>query len=344
MIAQEIRQMYEILVSFLGKSKSPLDDTLQLQFSCPNCQERDGAQESHKYHLEVNIAKGIYHCWKCASVDDSMRGSVYKLIRIYGNKELLSEYKDAVASFRESSLYKLHYDKDDFQTDSSDENTNNVDFPDGYTELVKGIHDDSPAFKYLSKRGIDWPIINNYHIGFISGQGVQKSLLNRIVLPSFDKYGDINYWTARDFTGNSRRQRYFNPYVERKDVIFNEEKIQWNADIVLVEGPFDHIVVPNSIPLLGKSLTEEYKIYKELYNNANASIIIFLDGDAIETAKRLYKFLDNGRLKGKIKYVYVPVDERDLDPSKIFELYGRKGIIEFLNSAKQLPESQFLFL
>ena len=102
MIAQEIRQMYEILVCILGPSKSSLDNSLQLQFSCPHCQERDGSQEKNKYHLEINIAKGFYNCWKCSSIDDSMHGSIYKLIRKYGNESLLRLYKDAVASFRES--------------------------------------------------------------------------------------------------------------------------------------------------------------------------------------------------------------------------------------------------
>ena len=78
--------MYDILVSFLGESKSGLDESLQLQFSCPKCQEREGYQERHKFHLEVNLAKGLYHCWKCSSMDDGMQGNVYKLIRKYGNR------------------------------------------------------------------------------------------------------------------------------------------------------------------------------------------------------------------------------------------------------------------
>lgn len=110
----------------------------------------------------------------------------------------------------------------------------------------------------------------------------------------------------------------------------------------MVEGPFDSIVVPNSIPLLGKNLTEEYKLYQSLYWKANANINIMLDNDAIETAKKLYRLLDNGRLKGKIKFVYIPSDDNDLDPSKIFQLWGRKGIVTCLRSATQLSEKELL--
>lgn len=342
MIAQEIRQMYEILVCILGPSKSSLDNSLQLQFSCPHCQERDGSQEKNKYHLEINIAKGVYNCWKCSSIDDSMHGSIYKLIRKYGNESLLRLYKDAVASFRESSLYKINFTKDEFQEDYEDIMINQMEFPNEYVKFVKGRDESTKQYQYLAKRGIDWPIIEDYHLGFTTYHEDNKNLSNRIILPSFDEFGDVNYWTARDFTGNKKRQRYFNPYVERKSIIFNEEKIQWNADITLVEGPFDHIVVPNSIPLLGKNLTEEYKIFQSLYNKSHANISIFLDGDAKETAKKLYKLLNQGRLKGRIRFIEVPVDERDLDPSKIFELWGRRGIIQFLRSAKEIEENSLI--
>lgn len=333
MLSPEINQMYNILVSFLGNSKSPLDETLQLQFSCPHCQEREGSQEKYKYHLEVNLAKGFYNCWKCSSIDDSMHGSIFKLIEKYGNKNLLESYKNAIKSFRSSSLYKLHFSKDDFQ-EYNEDGVNQMSFPDGFIPFSQELHLQHPAFKYLQKRGLDWPLINDYHMGFTSNRGPRKSLLNRIVIPSFDRFNEINYWTARDFTCKPKRQRYFNPYVERKDIVFNEGKVQWNADITLVEGPFDHIVVPNSIPLLGKNLTNDFRLHKLLYDNAHANINLFLDGDAIETVKKLYNSLNNGRLKGKIKYIYVPVDDRNLDPSKIFELYGRQGIIQYLNTAQ----------
>ena len=328
--------MYDILVSFLGDSKSDLDDSYQLQFSCPKCQERDGWQERNKYHLEVNLAKGLYHCWKCSSIDEDMQGSIYSLIRKYGNPQLLREYKEAVAEFKQSSLYQLRFTKDDFQNDYADGEDDGLSFPSGYIKLQKGVNDNTKAFKYLSERGLDWSIIENYHMGFTTYQKDNKKGSNRIILPSFDEYENLNYWTGRDFTGNNKRQRYDNPQIDRKSIIFNEDKVVWNADITLVEGPFDSIVVPNSIPLLGKQLNDEYKLYHSLFHKANANILIYLDGDAIDTAKSIYRTLNQGRLKDRIRFIYVPVDENELDPSKIFQLWGRKGIVKFLNSARKL--------
>lgn len=333
MLSSEITQMYEILVSFLGPSKYPLDDSLQLQFSCPRCQDRDGSQERHKFHLEVNLSKGYFNCWKCSSIDEGMHGSVYKLIRQYGNPELLQSYKDAIKAFRNSSLYKLSYSQDEFALAPEDNPEDTVSFPKNYIKFKKGVNEDRRALEYLFKRGLDWRIIDEYSIGFTTYHKDDKSLSNRIILPSFDEYGNINYWTGRDFTGNPKRQRYFNPHVERKDIIFNEEKIEWNADITLVEGPFDHIVVPNSIPLLGKALSAEYKIFRQLYSKCNANINIWLDADCPENIRCLYSLLNNGRLTDKIKVIFK--GDGDKDPSEIFQHYARKGIIEYINSAKK---------
>jgi len=336
MLPPEIVRMYDILVSFLGDSKSGLDDSLQLQFSCPKCQEREGSGERNKYHLEVNLSKGLFNCWKCSSIDEDMKGSIYKLIRRYGNQDLLRQFKDAVSEFRQSSLFQLRFSQDEFSEEVTETFDGRVEMPSGYVKFQKGVNDRTRAFEYLQKRGIDWPLIEDFHLGFTGYSQNDKKGSNRIILPSFDRNGDVNYWTGRDFTGNDKRQRYDNPKVDRKSIIFNEEKVEWNADITLVEGPFDSIVVPNSIPLLGKQLNDEFYLYHELFRRVNAGITIMLDSDASDTAVRLYRTLDQGRLKDRIRLVSIPVDENDLDPSKIFQLWGRKGVVHFLNSAKKL--------
>jgi hypothetical protein len=162
-----------------------------------------------------------------------------------------------------------------------------------------------------------------------------KMASNRIILPSYNKFGELNYWTGRDFTGNEKRQKYYNPKVERRDIIFNEEKIQWDADVTLVEGPFDHLVVPNSVPLLGKVIDKKFKLYWDINAKANANINIFIDGDAFQTALETYKELNHGRLYNKIRYI--PVDEK-YDPSLLFQLGGKKIILKHLANAIKIKE------
>ena len=62
---------------------------------------------------------------------------------------------------------------------------------------------------------------------------------------------------------------------------------------------------------------------------------IFLDGDAYESVKEIYGMLNHGDLYGRIRYIPV---KKDFDPSKVYELYGYKGIIECLMSATKINE------
>ena len=82
---------------------------------------------------------------------------------------------------------------------------------------------------------------------------------------------------------------------------------------------------------MGKVLKTDFKLYQELISKSNANINIFLDNDAAEDVKKIYKTLNHNRLYNKIRWI--PVGN-DLDPSKIFELYGYKGIVEHLKKAE----------
>ena len=44
----------------------------------------------------------------------------------------------------------------------------------------------------------------------------------------------------------------YNPEAQKEIIIFNEHLIDWNEPIYIVEGAFDSIFIPNSIPMLGK--------------------------------------------------------------------------------------------
>ena len=70
---------------------------------------------------------------------------------------------------------------------------------------------------------------------------------------------------------------------------------------------FDGFFVPNSIPLLGKYLSD--LLWEKLYDTCKGRIIICLDGDAWEDAKRVYDKLSGGKLYGRIDIVKLPVDK-----------------------------------
>ena len=338
MIPEEVYRIKYLLDSFLGESKSDLTESYQLEYPCPRCVEKYGNNEIRKYNLSVTLVKGggLFNCWKCSDEDDhEMHGTIVRLIKLYGNEKIMKEYKSLMQSLRESKLYKINLSADDVKMSEKAFESEMLEYPKTFRTLSQEKYHPMSAIEYLSKRGIGWDIIDRFNIGCTEYVKDDYMVSNRIFIPSYDKYGDLNYWTGRDYVPNSKRVKYFNPKVERKSIIFNEEKIQWDADITLVEGPFDHIVVPNSVPLLGKVLDKDFKLYWEIQKNANSNILIFLDGDAGDDVKKIYKSLNHGKLYGKIRYIPV---KKELDPSKLYELYGPKGIIESLKNASKIDE------
>ena len=66
---------------------------------------------------------------------------------------------------------------------------------------------------------------------------VLPQLRRRVIIPSFDSEGFLNYFTARAIDESTRK--YVNPKVKRTDIIFNELNVDWKKELVIVEGPFD---------------------------------------------------------------------------------------------------------
>jgi hypothetical protein len=263
LIPQELHRVKALLDSFLGPSKRELDDTFQLQYGCPLCIQHKGERERNKFNLEVNIQKNLYNAWCCSQNDDSMRGTIPKLIKLFGNEDILKEYKHVINSFRNSKLYELSFTKEDFNIEFNTAEKTELTLPPTFKRFVEGEICPTQPLKYLTNRGIGWDVIKKHKLGYTIYDPEAKQTSSRVIIPSFNTFGELNYWTGRDFTNIKGRQKYFNPVVERKDIVFNEELVQWDADITLVEGPFDHIVVPNSIPLLGKALKTNFDLYQK---------------------------------------------------------------------------------
>lgn len=333
---ENIANMINILSEFLGKPKSDyidLNSNLCFEFNCPKCAEENGYIQDNKYNLSITLSKGggIFQCWRCSTHSDEMKGKIKKLFKMYGNEQLWQEYKSNLLSIHESDLYKLNFSKEDFKLNEEEKNELNLPF----TYHKFNFNYKTIALEYLKERGIDETIIKKHNIGYTTWDNSKPFYSNRIIIPSYDKYGDLNYWVGRDFIGKSK-MKYANPNVEKKNIIFGENRINWDNDIILCEGVFDSIVLPNSIPLLGKSITKDYKLYDELFNKANGKIILFLDGDEPGklAVKTIYKNLNHGKLYDRIKYV--KYSDSELDPSEIFKKYGRKGIISYIRKAEKI--------
>ncbi len=332
----ELRRLQDILTSFLGAPKNDVTDDGQLQFNCPRCIDEKGLGEVGKFNLEVNVLKGVFMCWSCCTVDDDMRGSVSKLILKFAGRETLRQYNQVVNDIRSNSLYKLPDFKNLFGTSEQFY----LHLPGTY-KRVNLKTSRKQVVDYLNKRHITQDIIDKFKIGYTNWEEERPIDRNRIIIPSYAEDGTLNYWVGRDFTGNSGRQKYKNcEGVKKTEIVFQESLIQWDSDIVLVEGAIDCIYGNNALSLLGKTLTTDTETYQKLIERANANIIICLDADTrIEETKRIYKILDRGRLKGHIRYIRM---EKYKDFGEAYEDGGRTAIIELLQDQRMFTDFELI--
>jgi DNA primase len=134
---------------------------------------------------------------------------------------------------------------------------------------------------------------------------VKGDFAYRIIVPSYNAEGQLNYFVARSWT--NKKMKYKNPTAQKDEIIFNEGLIDWNKDIFLVEGVFDSFFLENPIVMLGKKMSR--LLFENLYNRANGNIIVCCDGDAWEDGLKIYHELNGGRLYNKVKIVKLPRDK-----------------------------------
>lgn len=331
-----MQRIYNILVGILGESKQGGYDSsiTQYQFNCPNCAEEKGGIDN-KYNLDISFSLGKYHCWSC-----DISGLISGLVRKYGGKQQYDEYIHIINDIKETKYYNLEMFKDN--PDIFEEKY--LKLPKTFNKINIGVNTNKNLEAYLAKRKISQDIIDYYNIGITSWSGEEYAWRNRIIFPSYNSFGDLNYFVGRTYSDNDKRVKYRNCDADKKNIILHEDKIQWDADIYLVEGAIDCIYYPNTISMLGKYLTKDFELYNKLYDKANANIVICLDGDTkLSETKRIYSTLNHGRLFDKIKYIRLGTEELPWkDFGEIYEDSGKEGIIKAMKSANKFSEIELL--
>jgi len=256
----------KLLKEILGRGYASGEEHL---FFCPYCKH-------HKKKLSVNIDKNFFKCWIC----DTSGRSIRRLVRRFGSFQQLQDWdtlsgKTDISTF--DDVFDFKYTPDPMQR---------VSLPDEFVTLTGKSQPASAkhARKYLEKRGIGKEEIIRWKIGYC----VRGTYEGRIIVPSFDEEGYVNYFVARAYNNNWRK--YMNPSLSR-DIVFNDLYIDWDSDIILVEGVFDAIKAgSNSIPLLGSTLREKSALFQRIVEK-DAAVFLALDGDAAKKENTIIKLL-----------------------------------------------------
>ncbi len=160
------------------------------------------------------------------------------------------------------------------------------------------------ALRYVRSRNITRDDILRYNIGYCE-DGLYR---NRIIVPSYDSAGIVNFFSARDFTGNASF-KYLLPKWS-KDIIGFELFIDWEYPITLVEGSMDAISIRNNvIPLFGKSMSNSLK--EAIFDNDVSHVNICLDSDAMKNSIQIHTYLSSHSVSSSI----IEMDKKD--PSEL---------------------------
>jgi len=290
-------KLLQLLESVLGKGKTTSGNNIA--FFSP-------FTSHYKPKLEIDInttsdGENAWHCW----ISDKKGRSISSLFK---QMNLPKQYFEQLNKIIESSRYR--------NISSEVKKVETIALPTEYIPLwkTKNTPDFRNAIAYLKKRGITIFDILKYRIGYCESGDYS----GKIVIPSYDCDGQLNYFVSRAFY-SADKFKHKNPKVS-KDIIGFDLLINWNEPIILCEGAFDAIAVKrNAIPLFGKII--QPTLQKKIIEKRVRDIYICLDADALRNALSIAE-----RFMAEGLNVYF-VELQDKDASEL----GFQQIREILN-------------
>ena len=270
----------KILTDVLGSYRRSNDEYL---FHCPYCNH-------HKKKMSVNFSLNAFKCWIC----DQRGKNIYRMVRKFGNYKQRQQYLELIGRLDLSEFDKIFNEINDV------EERQVIDLPDEFISLCNKYLPLSSKrpLDYLLSRGIEKSDILKWKIGYCD----KGKYGGRVIIPSFNSDGDINYFIARSYVGHTRR--YLNPPCGR-DIVFNELSIDWDEPLILVEGVFDAIVAgDNSVPILGSTLRTQSLLFQAIAAH-DTPVYLALDPDAEKKARWIVKSM----LQYDVEVLKVPIDD-----------------------------------
>jgi DNA primase len=303
-----IEDKRKIVTQILGSYWQKGDEHL---YHCPFCNH-------HKKKMSVNFANGYFKCWVC----DTRGKNIYRIVRRFGDYQQRQKYRELQGLVDLSDFEEMFKEYNNIQEKQV------LDMPEGFVSLCnKDLPIESTdAFRYLSSRGIGRREILKWKIGYCK----EGRYAGRIIVPSFDVEGDLNYFIARSYVGHGRR--YLNPPSSR-DIVFNELNIDWDEPIILVEGVFDAIAAGNNaIPILGSTLREQSRLFQAIAIH-DTPVYMALDSDAEKKAEWIIKSM----LRYDLEVHKVPIDEEDVGEM------DKQEFKERMSEARKIESDMYFF-
>lgn len=303
-----IKQKVAAIIAVFGEVQYSSDGK-NVSTYCPVCEKSSKTKKKKK--LSISLDNGVFHCWVC----ESKGRSIYSFYLKNGSKKSDAEKLKLVFGLPknikkdESEIEEKAYLPDDFRLlTNSDSRT---------ARMIK---------KFLRSRGLDYEDLFTYRIGYSE----KREFKDRVIFASFDKSLELNYFLSRTIRDDVYI-KYRNCDVSKKSIIFNEDMIDWQKEIILVEGVFDAIKVgKNCVPMLGSWIDENYVLFRKLIQE-NSKVTVCLDLDArkkqMQIAKKMYEY-------------GIEVKTVNLDSDSDIGDMSKKNANELITNAKRFDNTQ----
>jgi len=263
---QTITSKIEFITGHFGECDVSRDGT-NVAVKCPSC------GKENKKKLSICLETWRYHCWVCG-----MKGkNLYKPIRDFRGADYAREY---------SKLYNLNNEDDESAPEII-----RVKLPKDYMMIAPNLKCKDPDFrsvlKYLRSRGVTDEKLWQHKIGTCITGGYWN---RRVIFPSFDEKQELNYYVSRAIDEKTK-PKYVNAKVKKRDVIFDEIRIDWDKELIIVEGVFDMIKCNHNVTcLLGSDMSIKHSIFQKIIQNQTA-VALALDEDVKDKTYKIANLL-----------------------------------------------------
>lgn len=268
---------------------------------CPECSGTDKSKKK----LSIRLDDDLNHCWVCGWSACNLLPLLIKLA-----------HREDIETYKRVFLPYANRKKDD------DKKIIVPLLPQGFKSLYRHVDSNDPDIKavlrYVFSRGLTKRDLAYYLLGASDAYEHRK----RVIMPSFDSTGRLNFMVTRGIH-DKMFPKYVNSENPKTEIVFNELKLDWKKELVVVEGPFDLVKCPeNSTCLLGSELNESHLLFSRVLEHGTP-IVLCLDSDAKKKSRAIAARLLSYNLSVKIGRLPGDADPGRLSKDQMTEIVAK---------------------
>jgi len=247
-------------LSLFTKKKADL-----FNFRCPYCGDSQKKKNKARGYLFKVKNDFVYKCHNCG-VGRTFTNFLKDQDTFLHDQYVMEKFKDG----RTGKGTTVPNPKFNFKAPVFRKNDINL-------EKISDLNTSHPAREYLEKRGIKDLDYFYYCPKFKAWTNEQKKTFDtlrqdsaRIIIPFKDKDGKLFGYQGRSLAPTAKMRYITIMLDEDKPKIFGQDRINYEKEVYIVEGPFDSTFIDNSVAMAGSDVdprTFGWSNYIWIYDN-----------------------------------------------------------------------------